>query len=360
MRHALRCEGLTVSFGGTKVLDGLDLEVAASETVALLGPSGSGKTTLLYAIAGLLEPDAGTIEIDGRHVGPEIGPEHRNLAMVFQNYALWPHLDARSTVGYPLERRGMPKAEARAKADELLELVGIGQLGNRLPGQLSGGEQQRVGLARALAAEPELFLFDEPTAHLDAAVRQALQQELVAQRARTGAAALYTTHDAAEAMAVADRVAVLRGGRIVQIGSPVEVYEEPVDEWVAALTGPASVVKCDLIAASDGMVDLQLGGQSITVPGRAACPSGPAILVLRPAWARLGGPIQGEVAVSRFEGPHTDLTVTIPGGTLAIRQLGWPPVVVGDTVGVEIERGWVVGITTDHESWAGSGSEPHE
>jgi ABC-type Fe3+/spermidine/putrescine transport system ATPase subunit len=176
---------LTVSFGDVLVLDDLDLEVARAETVALLGPSGSGKTSLLYAIAGLLEPTAGEIEVDGNPMrgGPRaVAPELRSVGMVFQNYALWPHLSAAQTVAYPMRQRGVSEAEAEAMVDRLLATLGIGELADRLPDQLSGGQQQRVGLARALAAEPALFLFDEPTAHLDAALRITLQQELMVQR----------------------------------------------------------------------------------------------------------------------------------------------------------------------------------
>jgi ABC-type Fe3+/spermidine/putrescine transport system ATPase subunit len=338
---ALRVEGLTVVLGDVIVLDALDLEVEAGETVALLGPSGSGKTTLLYAVAGLLSPAAGTIEIDGTPVGPEVGPELRSIGMVFQNYALWPHLDARATVAYPLLRQGMARDEAFARADDLLDLLGIGGLGDRLPDQLSGGQQQRVGLARALAAAPALQLFDEPTAHLDAGVRQALQQELV--RRSTGSAALYTTHDAAEAMAVGDRVAVLRDGRIVQIGSPVDVYDRPVDEWVAGLTGPMSLVPASLRDGGPESIDVVVGGVDLRVAGGTSVAAGECRLVVRPDWAVLGGPMTGVVEQIRYDGPHSDYTVAFDGGFVVIRRAGPPALEVGDRTGWALTKAWALG-----------------
>ena len=161
---------------------------------------------------------------------------------MFQSYALWPHLTALDTVAFPLRMAGSGDGDARRRAGEILEALGIGDLGGRRPAAMSGGQQQRVGLARALARDATLFLLDEPTAHLDAATRAAAEALIAAQRALRGAAAVYATHDAAEALGVADRVALLRDGRIVQVGTPKEVYEQPVDEWAAVLTGPVSVI----------------------------------------------------------------------------------------------------------------------
>ena len=207
---ALECRRVTVAYGSRQVLHELDLTVQAGEAMAVLGPSGCGKSTLLSAVAGFLAPQSGSIWIDGRLVadGPRITPpESRMVGVVFQNYALWPHLTALDTVAYPLRRVGVPRDEARRRARALLDRMAVGHLADRRPAQLSGGEQQRVGVARALAREPVLYLFDEPTAHLDTALRTALQEELAAQRAAIGAAVLYATHDVAEAFVVADRLA---------------------------------------------------------------------------------------------------------------------------------------------------------
>ena len=342
MTPALRIRGLTIRLGEAKVLDGLDLEVRSGETLALLGPSGSGKTTLMYAVAGLVAPEEGSIEIGGRAIAPEIGPEHRSVGMVFQNYALWPHLTALETVAYPYRRRGVPAAEARAEARRLLALVGIEELTDRLPDQMSGGQQQRVGLARALAIEPSIYLFDEPTAHLDAAVREALQEELMRQRAATGVAAVYTTHDAGEAMAVADRVAVLGEGRIVQVAAPEEVYARPADVWTARLTGPVSVVSGELGEASGGLLRLTIAGEEIEVAGEAAVPSGPVDLVVRPDWASLEGPLSGVVTAVRYDGPHTDLVVSTAAGEVRVRRPGPPSAAEGSSITVSLDRGWAL------------------
>jgi ABC-type Fe3+/spermidine/putrescine transport system ATPase subunit len=345
---ALRCRGLTVSFGDVLVLDDLDLEVARAETVALLGPSGSGKTSLLYAIAGLLEPTAGEIEVDGNPMrgGPRaVAPELRSVGMVFQNYALWPHLSAAQTVAYPMRQRGVSEAEAEAMVDRLLATLGIGELADRLPDQLSGGQQQRVGLARALAAEPALFLFDEPTAHLDAALRITLQQELMVQRDRVGASALYTTHDAAEALAVGDRVGVLRNGKITQIGRPAEIYNQPVDLWTARLTGSASLLRARAVRVESDRTMVDVLGTFLSVP-RIDCAVGDEIdLLIRPDWAELGGPLEGLVERMRYEGPHTDYLVTTTAGLLLLRHSGPPRVVVGEPTDFGIQQAWALPIT---------------
>jgi ABC-type Fe3+/spermidine/putrescine transport system ATPase subunit len=342
---ALRCKGLTVRFDEVLVLDELDLEIARAETVALLGPSGSGKTTLLYAIAGLLEPDAGEIEIDGKPVGSgtrAAAPELRSVGMVFQNYALWPHLSAVQTVAYPIRRRGISEVEAAAMADRLLATLGIGDLADRLPDQLSGGQQQRVGLARALAAEPALFLFDEPTAHLDAALRITLQQELMVQRDRVGASALYTTHDAAEALAVGDRVGVLRNGKITQIGRPAEIYCQPVDLWTARLTGSASLLRARAVKVESDRAVVDVLGTSLPVP-RIDCVVGEEVdLLIRPEWAELGGPLEGVVERVRFEGPHTDYLVATAAGLLLLRHSGAPRLDVGEPAGFGILQAWAL------------------
>ena len=321
---ALECRGVSVAYGATRVLDGLDLEVDGGETVALLGPSGSGKTSLLGAIAGFIPLSAGEIHIAGAPVGPGVPPERRPVSMVFQNYALWPHLTALETVAYPLRRAGRPMAEATAEAARLLDRVGIGELAGRHPSELSGGQQQRVGLARALARSPALYLFDEPTAHLDAAMRSVLQEELIDRRREAGAGALYASHDPQEALAVADRVALLRHGRIIQHGPPRDVYESPIDAWAAHLTGPATVVQAPVSNGREGWVTVRVGEAEVTVPAGSPVAEGVATLVVRPEWARLGGPLAGELHRVRYSGSRTmalldtvlgRVWIEIPAGT---------------------------------------------
>jgi ABC-type Fe3+/spermidine/putrescine transport system ATPase subunit len=210
----LEIRGLSVEYDGTAVLEDVTLTVGPGEIVALLGPSGSGKTTLLHAVAGFRPPRKGEVWLRTRLVASSSRfepPDQRDVAVVFQNYALWPHMSAVDTVAYPVRRRGVGKAQARAEALEILGRLDVRHLAFRRPSELSGGEQQRVGLARALARQASLYLFDEPTAHLDTHVRGVFLTELVTRQRESGAAALYATHDAEEALGLADRVAA-RGG----------------------------------------------------------------------------------------------------------------------------------------------------
>jgi iron(III) transport system ATP-binding protein len=306
---------LEVAYGGTIALRGVTLSVRPGEVLGLLGPSGSGKSTLLHAVAGFLEPRAGAVRIGGTTVagnGRPVPPERRDVAVVFQNYALWPHLSALETVAYPVRRRGVGRSQARAEARTILERLRIAHLADRRPAELSGGEQQRVGLARALARRPSVYLFDEPTAHLDTHVRGVFLEELVARQHDSGAAAVYATHDAEEALALADRVALLHEGRLLQVGTPQQVYEEPVDLFAARLTGPASVIDA---------------------------PDGSGKLVVRPEWARLGGPLEADMCAVRFRGPHSDHLVRGPLGELLIREPGPPRHRVGDRVGWTLLHG---------------------
>jgi ABC-type Fe3+/spermidine/putrescine transport system ATPase subunit len=314
----LQVTGLVVEYDGTTALRGVTLSVAPGEVLALLGPSGSGKSTLLHAVAGFLVPQAGTVRLVGRTVvgdGRPVPPERRDLAMVFQNYALWPHLTAVDTVAYPIRRRGAGRAEASAEALELLRLLRIDHLAGRRPAELSGGEQQRVGLARALARRPSLYLFDEPTAHLDTHVRTVFLDELVARQRDSGAAAVYATHDAEEALGLADRIALLRDGELLQVGTPRQVYEEPVDRFAARLTGPASVIDA---------------------------PDGAARLLVRPGWAHLGGPLDGRLRAVRFRGPHSDHLVETALGEVLIREPGPPRLPVGACTGWTLVHGWPI------------------
>jgi ABC-type Fe3+/spermidine/putrescine transport system ATPase subunit len=338
---ALRMAGVRAGYGPVVVLDDVDLEVAPAESVVMLGPSGSGKTTLLNVASGFLAVGAGTVEIGGRVVdgmgGRPVAPEDRSIGVVFQSHALWPHLSALDTVAYPLRRAGLPAAAARAQAAELLDRLGVGDARHRRPGELSGGQQQRVGVARALARRPSLLLLDEPTANLDAPLRDVLQDELRILRAEAGVAALYATHDAAEALAVADRLVLMRDGRIVQEGSPVDVYECPVDVWAARLTGPATTMKGRVTGAS-----LVMG--EITVAPRGLPDSeGEWDVLVRPEWAGLGGPLAGTVESVAYRGAHTDVRLVTPGGEVLVRAPGRAPARRGDHPGWSLHRVWPLG-----------------
>jgi len=329
---ALELRGLSVSYDGTPALTEVDLRVAAGEMLALLGPSGSGKSTLLHTVAGFNPLQAGEVWLGGRRVaGPDGGhpPEERGVAMVFQNYALWPHLTALDTVAYPGRRRGLRKTEARQEAMAILERLQVAHLAHRRPAELSGGEQQRVGLGRALARHAALYLFDEPTAHLDTHVRGVFLEELLTRRRESGAAALYATHDAEEALGVADRVAVLAAGQVVQVGTPEDVYHRPVDLWAARLTGPASVL---------------------------AGPAGP--LLVRPEWARLVGDRSARVEDVWFRGPHSDYLLETDQGRLLVRAPGPPRHRRGDATAWSLQESWALGAeTTGQRSSSAAGPE---
>jgi iron(III) transport system ATP-binding protein len=256
---AIICSGVRKSFGDVAAVAGVDLVVPAGSLTAVLGPSGCGKTTLLRLVAGFERPEAGSIAIGGRTVAEAgargatfVSPEHRRVGMVFQDYALFPHLDVAGNVGYALGRR--PDAERVA---EVLELVGLGGLGARRPHELSGGQQQRVALARALASRPEVVLLDEPFSNLDAVLRQQVRGELRRILADSGVSGLLVTHDQEEALSLADRVAIMRAGVVEQTGSPEAVYLDPANRWVAGFLGAVDVLPGT--ADGDGRVETELG-----------------------------------------------------------------------------------------------------
>ncbi|MEP6638427.1 MAG: ABC transporter ATP-binding protein [Chloroflexota bacterium] len=355
---AVFCRDVSISYGATTVIRALDLEVRRGEMVALLGPSGSGKSTLISALAGFLPIRSGEILINGRTVASVDRcepPERRDIAVVFQSYALWPHLSALETVAYPIRRRRVAPPEARRRAAELLERLGIASLADRRPAELSGGEQQRVGLGRALAKEASLYLFDEPTAHLDAALRNRLQAEIGEQRRRSGAAAIYATHDTAEALALADRVVILRDGRIVQDGSPTTVYERPAGVWAAELTGPASSVSVRIADLHDGRARLDVAGvsQTVAVATAGAPAHGEVRAIIRPDWVRLGGDIPAHVDAVAFRGTHTDYQMGTVAGTVGVRVAGPPMTRLGESVGLTLTRVWIPAALDDERASEG-------
>jgi ABC-type Fe3+/spermidine/putrescine transport system ATPase subunit len=333
----LQVRNLTVRFGSVSAVDDVSLRVQRGEVLALLGPSGSGKSTLLGAVAGFWPPEAGEVllhEVVVAGAGWGLPPERRDVAVVFQNYALWPHLTALDTVAYPIRRTGRRRQAARTEAASILELLRIAHLADRRPAEMSGGEQQRVGLARALARRASLYLFDEPTAHLDAHVRGLFLAELVARRQATGAAAVYTTHDAEEALGLADRVALLDNGRLVQCGTPEQVYSEPVHAWAAHITGAASIIQpAGLLPPSHPPVS-GLGGTDLSGP-----------VLVRPGWARFGGTLPGRIRGVRFRGPDSDFLVETPAGEVLIREPGPPTRPVGAAVEWTLTRAWPLPLT---------------
>ncbi|HXG76548.1 MAG TPA: ABC transporter ATP-binding protein [Gaiellaceae bacterium] len=274
--------GVTKRFGGVVAVDDVDLEVRQGEFLSLLGPSGCGKTTTLRLIAGFERPDAGEVRIGGRDVS-RLPPYKRDVNTVFQSYALFPHLNVGDNVAYGLKQRGVPRAERRARALQLLELVHLGGYEKRKPRQLSGGQQQRVALARALVMQPRVLLLDEPLGALDLKVRKELQIELKRIQEEVGITFVYVTHDQEEALAMSDRVAVMNAGRIEQLGAPREVYDHPATPFVAAFIGDTNFVRvpgAGEVAVRPERVRLVRDGEGL--PGRVVTTMviGPAVQCL--------------------------------------------------------------------------------
>ncbi len=235
-------------------VDGVDLTVGRGEMVVLLGPSGCGKTTLLRSLVGLETPESGTISANGRPVYSsddriDIPPERRGISMMFQHYALWPHMTVGGNIEYPLVNRKVSKSQRREAVRRALASVGLEELHNQYPGQLSGGQQQRVALARSMVTDPQAVVFDEPLSNVDAQVRQELRIEILAAQQRVGFAGIYVTHDQNEAMQMATRLAVMRRGKIVQIDTPIEVYNRPVNRFVATFVGTSNILEVQGVAA---------------------------------------------------------------------------------------------------------------
>jgi spermidine/putrescine ABC transporter ATP-binding subunit len=264
---SLAVRSVTRRFGAFTAVDEVSLQVAPGEFLGLLGPSGCGKTTLLRMIAGFIRPNAGTILCDERDI-TRLPPHARNLGVVFQNYALFPHMTAAENVGYGLRVRGVGRAEAEARVKDALARVDLAHAGDRLPSQLSGGMQQRVALARALVIEPAILLLDEPLSALDKNLREEMQVELRLLQQRVGVTTVFVTHDQEEAMTLSDRIAVMQGGRIRQIGAPQEVYDRPTSEFVATFLGTTNLLEGMLASLEGCTAHVALDGGA-TMPARA-------------------------------------------------------------------------------------------
>lgn len=309
-------------------LNDVSFDVLPGEFVVLLGPSGCGKTTLLRSIAGLEEPDSGRIDIHGspnywsdRRIS--LPPERRQLGMIFQSYALWPHMTAFENVAYPLKSRRRPKAEVRERAMAALEMVGIPELAQQHSSQMSGGQQQRVALARALVANDEVVLFDEPLSNVDAKVRELLRTELLSMQREFGFSAIYVTHDQVEAMEMAHRIAVMKGGRIEQLGTPQQIYNEPCSWHVADFIGTTNELRGVAVgdASTSVTIRTEIGEVVASVPtGLRIARGDQVVAVCRPERCRLSAePPEGDnawhgtVVASLFVGSHTNHLVEVEG-----------------------------------------------
>ncbi|SDL98184.1 putative spermidine/putrescine transport system ATP-binding protein [Nonomuraea maritima] len=309
MTASVEFRGLRRTFGRTVALDGLDMVIEPGEFVALLGPSGCGKTTALRCVAGFEQPDSGAVLVDGKDV-TNVPANKRDAGMVFQSYSLFPNLNARDNVAFGLRVRKVDAPTRHRKANELLELVGLPTHGDRYPHQLSGGQQQRVALARALALEPRVLLLDEPLSALDAKVRVALREEIRRLQLDLGITTIFVTHDQEEALSVADRVAVLRDGRLEQVGAPAEVYDRPATPFVAEFVGTMNHVAGNV--SGDRVTVL---GQVLPVDGPV--PAEPSVDVLiRPEAVQVSPDPDGtaEVVAASFRGASVRLRVAVDGG----------------------------------------------
>ena len=325
----LRVTDLTVRYGELLAVDGVDLTLERDETLALLGRSGSGKTTVLRAIAGLVPIVSGTITLDGKDLGP-IPPHQRGIGLVFQDFALFPHLDVGDNVGYGLQMQGATDIDDRV--EEALAMVDLEGLQRRRTDQLSGGQAQRVALARTLAPHPRLLLLDEPLGSLDPDLRRTLAEELRALLDRTGVPTVIVTHDTEEAFALGDRVTVLVEGRATATGPPAQVWNEPSTAEVARIVGHSGIVTATVangIAAVDGL----------QIP--VSAPDGPATLLIRPGAATIGGPVAATVVSCRYRGPDWAAAMTLGDGSVDVSSP--EPIPVGETINIRIDP---AGITT--------------
>ncbi|MDO5642134.1 MAG: ABC transporter ATP-binding protein [Paracoccus sp. (in: a-proteobacteria)] len=283
MTQSLTLSGITAHYGTTRVLENLDLNIAEGELVSLLGASGCGKTTTLRAVAGFLEPTSGTIRLGARDI-TRLPAHSRDIGLVFQTYALFPHLTVRENVGFGLKQRGIRGAERRARADAMIERVGLGHLADRHPANLSGGQRQRVALARALVIDPPLLMFDEPLSNLDAKLRVDMRVEIRRLQRANGTTALYVTHDQEEAFSISDRVAIMNAGRIMQLDTPEVLYTRPANAFVADFVGFENMIPMRAVAEAGDAVRAEMaGGATIVLPkDRFHVPARDFILAARP------------------------------------------------------------------------------
>jgi ABC-type sugar transport system ATPase subunit len=330
------------SFGQVRVIEGVSFEIADGEFVVLVGPSGCGKSTLLRMIAGLETINGGEVLIDGEVVN-DLSPKERNIAMVFQNYALYPHMTVRENLGFSLKLARAPRAEAAAKIQRAADILGLGDLLERKPRELSGGQRQRVAMGRAIVRDPAVFLFDEPLSNLDAALRVQMRVELAELHRRLGATMIYVTHDQVEAMTMAQKIAVLNRGRVEQFATPPELYNRPRNLFVARFIGSPqmNILPGRVAGVRDGRIDVTLaGGGEIVVAaeGSAPQPGAPVQVGIRPEalTPAEGGLLSGNVRIVEYLGGLTLVHVARDGEEPVVVQLpGNFPAKVGDMVRFE-------------------------
>jgi spermidine/putrescine ABC transporter ATP-binding subunit len=327
----LSLAGVSKRYGTQVAVDALDLELKSGEFLTLLGPSGSGKTTTLMMVAGLQQPDTGSIALNGRSVA-DLPPYRRDIGMVFQHYALFPHMTVRRNIGFPLEMRRLPGPEMARLVDDALELVRLPGLGHRLPKELSGGQQQRVALARALVYRPALLLMDEPLGALDRKLREQLQLEIKRVHRERGISVLYVTHDQEEALTMSDRIAVFDHGRIEQIGTPEELYDRPRTRFVAGFIGDTNLVRGRVVSLTRGICEVDTPAGRVRASVRQPiAPGADVVVAVRPERVTLaadGEGIAGIVSDIIFVGTARKYAVQLADGSecFVLRQVGEPAI----------------------------------
>ncbi len=341
---AIEVAGLSAGYGGVAVLHGVDLTVRRGEFIAMLGSSGCGKTTLLRTIAGFQRAFSGAIRLFGRDVA-DLPPEKRGLAMVFQSYALWPHMTVLGNVGYGLKLRGVPREDIRKRVGAVLAMLNLSGLEERKVTDLSGGQRQRVALGRALAIEPDVLLLDEPLSNLDAKVRLLLRDEIKSLQAKLGFTALHVTHDREEAMTMADRIVVMNAGRIAQLGTPEEVYDRPSSPFIATFMGADNRIEID-VRRSDAGLALATSGVTQRAPQSGVWREGDFTAYFRDDAAALTAPdardddsivLPGAITQRSYPGGHYRYGVSAAGRQFSVTDDAYRN--LGDPVGLKLPLG---------------------
>ena len=341
----IRVETLVKRYGDTTALDGVSLAFPEGSFTTLLGPSGCGKTTMLRVIAGFEAPSEGSVFFGDALVADpsrQLPPEARNVGVVFQSYALWPHMDVAENVAYPLKARHVASADVPARVAAVLDIVGLGGFAKRRIDELSGGQRQRVALARCLVAEARIILFDEPLANLDMHLRSAMVDAFREIHRRTGATIVYVTHDQAEALALADRVAVMSKGRLLQAATPQDIYRSPADVAVAGFVGRGSLLSGNTVDHSGQTATIDIAGHRLAARSHAQ-PRGAVKVLLRPEALRIASEgLPATVLDSVYRGPVHEVRLALaePGQHLLVDSA--EALAAGQLVHVAVSDAWVV------------------